>query len=429
MNEQTRSRLDRIHQVVTKRQKTFGKVMLGLALSRNEKNELKVCFGLLNFLSKKDSQLDERVYDYGNLLLIKKFIEVQEVLAVIDKIFENEIIKIDGWPEIHVKARLSDLRIVPSSSRWGYISSKWPSIHTYCDIDDADMGAIPQNALAKFELPVYPNGTEAIVDFLQLDMLGDYILTPRIELLIPDYRARIKNLRLAGNRVGIEAESMETALSDLVAKFYCKTETRAYTSDIIPLENGQADYFVEKEPILVEAQLFSSLDKEAIDSRSFDYRYPRTLEGIVIENIEAQLVDIINRGESISVEFKGGLTPKTHIDFMKTVVAFANTNGGTIFLGVGTDARLIGFDEDVKDKITDLIANYCDPPIELQIDSKVPVKDKKITLVRVPEGTNKPYLLRNRGIIVRKGSTDRQITRIELDDIYESKKQQRSPYG
>ena len=57
MSEQTRGQLDRIHQVVTKRQKTFGKVMLGLALSRNEENKLRVCFGLLNFLSKKDGRL------------------------------------------------------------------------------------------------------------------------------------------------------------------------------------------------------------------------------------------------------------------------------------------------------------------------------------------------------------------------------------
>lgn len=45
-----------------------------------------------------------------------------------------------------------------------------------------------------------------------------------------------------------------------------------------------------------------------------------------------------------------------------------------------------------------------------------------LNVPKVPEGKNKPYILRDRGIIVRKGSTDRQITRIELDDIHEAKK-------
>jgi hypothetical protein len=427
MNEQTRSWLDRIHQVIEKRQKTYGKVMLGLALSRNEKNELRVCYALLNFLSNKSSQSEEKAYDYGNLLLIKKFIEVPEALTAINNIFEKEIIKVDDRLEIPIKARLSELHFVPSSSfSWGYVSSGFASMLGYFDIDANYVGRIPFDALAKFDLPVYPNGQAAVVDFLQLKSVTrrDYGLNPRIELLIPDYRARIKNLRLAGKKVSIEAEGIEMTLSDLAAKFYCETETKAYTSDIIPVENGQASYVVEKEPTLVQALLFSRLDKDPIDSKSFDYRNPRSFEGIIIESIEAQLIDIIKRGEGINVEFKPGLVRENYSDFMETVVSFANTSGGIIFLGVDDKGRVSGFEENVTDTVTNLIADYCEPSIEPQIESRVPIKDKVVTLVRVPEGENKPYMLRDRGIIVRRGSTDRQITRIELDDIYESRKQQ-----
>jgi len=47
--------------------------------------------------------------------------------------------------------------------------------------------------------------------------------------------------------------------------------------------------------------------------------------------------------------------------------------------------------------------------------------------VKVPEGTNKPYILRDRGIFVRRGPNDRRIKRTELDDIY-TKKQSPSLY-
>jgi len=47
-----------------------------------------------------------------------------------------------------------------------------------------------------------------------------------------------------------------------------------------------------------------------------------------------------------------------------------------------------------------------------------------VTIVEIPEGTNKPYVLNNRGIFIRRGASDRQIKRTELDDVY-AKKQQR----
>jgi len=105
----------------------------------------------------------------------------------------------------------------------------------------------------------------------------------------------------------------------------------------------------------------------------------------------------------------------------------ANTNGGTIFLGVDDNCQIKGFKEDVKRKIVDLIAEHCDPTIKIHIDSEVMVQGTPITLVKVPEGTHKPYSLKNRGIFVRRGASDRQIKRTELDDIY-TKKQPISPY-
>ena len=117
------------------------------------------------------------------------------------------------------------------------------------------------------------------------------------------------------------------------------------------------------------------------------------------------------------------------IKFLKTVVAFANTNGGTIFLGVDDDCQITGFKEDAKAKIEDLIADNCDPPIEVQIDADVLVQGKPITLVKVPEGKNKPYTLKDRGILVRRGTSNRQIRRTELDDIYHEERSSSPYYG
>ena len=40
----------------------------------------------------------------------------------------------------------------------------------------------------------------------------------------------------------------------------------------------------------------------------------------------------------------------------------------------------------------------------------------------VPEGPNKPYLLKGRGVMIRRGSSDRLMTRVELDAVYNEKR-------
>jgi len=419
MDESTREKLTKVFGIIEKRKVTFGKVFVGLAFSRNDKNELRVCFGLVNFLGKGDASPKEVTYDYGNFVLTRKLVEVPDALNLIRSIFEHQILKLNGWPEIPLKAGLYESRFVESRSRYGYVSSEWPIQYASARIHDDSRGSFPQDSLVKLGLPLFPNGMEATSVFLELHLPEGWgRLENCVELLVPDYRARIKNLRLAGNRVTVEVETKEIAHTDVLAKFYCKCENKSYISQDLPLEAGHVDFVADEEPLQIEAHIISALDGEAIDKREFDYRYPSRQVGVTIENIGAQLIDIIDKGENVNVEFKKELDRD---EFLETVVAFSNTSGGTIFLGVDNNCQIKGFKEDVRDKIEDWIADHCDPSIEVQIDLEVLVQGTPITVVEVPEGANKPYILRDRGIFVRRGPNDRQIKRIELDDIYTKK--------
>ena len=82
---------------------------------------------------------------------------------------------------------------------------------------------------------------------------------------------------------------------------------------------------------------------------------------------------MIKRGESSNIEFKNSLNPTNHDDFIDSVIAFSNSHGGTIYIGVDDKANLVGFDEDISDKVIDLIAEYCNPRIEPEINTKIPV--------------------------------------------------------
>jgi len=91
---------------------------------------------------------------------------------------------------------------------------------------------------------------------------------------------------------------------------------------------------------------------------------------------------ILKEGEGYKVEFKEKVS---NID--KELVAFANSSGGKILIGVTDDGRIKGVNitNRLKSMIQD-IANNCRPPINISFESI-----SNILVVNVKEGEDKPY--------------------------------------
>jgi len=69
------------------------------------------------------------------------------------------------------------------------------------------------------------------------------------------------------------------------------------------------------------------------------------------------LVDEIKKGESHNIEFKAEV-PKKSEKYIKSVIAFANTSGGKIIIGVDDETHdIVGVDKDEVFKIMDAITN------------------------------------------------------------------------
>lgn len=111
-------------------------------------------------------------------------------------------------------------------------------------------------------------------------------------------------------------------------------------------------------------------------------------------------VEEIVHGESKNVEFKVTL-PKDSEKYTKTVVAFANTQGGKLIFGVDDKTRKVaGIDEDelfrMMDRISNAISDSCNPQIVPNIEPQT-VDGKTIIVVTVTPGANRPYYLKSRG--------------------------------
>lgn len=94
----------------------------------------------------------------------------------------------------------------------------------------------------------------------------------------------------------------------------------------------------------------------------------------------------IIRGESKNTEFKEEL-PRKSEKYTKTVVAYANTQGGKLVFGVVDETReVVGIDEAIlfqtMDNIANAISDSCEPQIIPEIEPNT-VEGKMVIVVTV----------------------------------------------
>lgn len=126
--------------------------------------------------------------------------------------------------------------------------------------------------------------------------------------------------------------------------------------------------------------------------------------------------------ECTAYDFKGELERKKVKDWLKSVSAFPNTEGGTIFFGVGNDASIVGVANPQKDMefISEKINSHLDP---IPVYSLKPVEtaDGKVILVlEFPVGQQTPYYLSLDGkriAYVRRGNQSVPATSRELFEL------------
>ncbi|MCL2323175.1 MAG: putative DNA binding domain-containing protein [Oscillospiraceae bacterium] len=88
-------------------------------------------------------------------------------------------------------------------------------------------------------------------------------------------------------------------------------------------------------------------------------------------------------------------------DIKKEIIAFANTSGGTIYIGVADNGDVIGLSDANFDlmNINNMIRDGIKPDITLFVQSKIEqIDNKNIIIIDVQSGTNRPYYLSGKGI-------------------------------
>ena len=139
-----------------------------------------------------------------------------------------------------------------------------------------------------------------------------------------------------------------------------------------------------------------------------------------LEFTSSQLMRLVGKGEGETIEFKEEVG-KAH-EFCETLVAFSNRRGGDILIGVQDDGTIVGVPDSafskIKDQITSISHEFCYQSVHFN-EVVVERSGMRVVVVRVSEGVNKPYWLKDKGPFIREGSHDRVMTRHEAEQAFQ----------
>jgi len=136
----------------------------------------------------------------------------------------------------------------------------------------------------------------------------------------------------------------------------------------------------------------------------------------------AELLEIIARGEDSKHQFKANSTNASSL--AGEMVAFSNSGGGRIFVGVSDDGSFAGLTREDLSRLNQLISNAASqnvhPPVNPQTEN-VSTEGGLVMIVTLPDGVSKPYMDNGGAVWVKSGSDKRKVTsRDELQRMYQS---------
>jgi len=135
----------------------------------------------------------------------------------------------------------------------------------------------------------------------------------------------------------------------------------------------------------------------------------------------AELLEILARGEDSKHQFKANVTNAQSLS--EGLVAFSNSGGGQIFIGVSDDGTNSGLSTEDMRRLNQLVANTSKnnvrPQLILQTEN-IPTPNGLVMVVTVADGISKPYMDNNGVIWVKSGSDKRKVTaREEIQRMFQ----------
>ncbi len=131
------------------------------------------------------------------------------------------------------------------------------------------------------------------------------------------------------------------------------------------------------------------------------------MSGMKTQNLLAQIA----LGEDSTRQFKADV--RNAESLASEIAAFANTDGGTIFIGVADDGSTPGLSGHDVTRINQLISNAAShlvrSPLAVQTEKVALENGRLVIVLTVPKGIDKPYFDKNGVIWLKAGADKRRV--------------------
>ncbi|MDI3311376.1 MAG: putative DNA binding domain-containing protein, partial [Thermoanaerobacterium sp.] len=131
-----------------------------------------------------------------------------------------------------------------------------------------------------------------------------------------------------------------------------------------------------------------------------------------------EVKNIIQNGENSYIEFKEEEIKAK--DLAEEIVAFSNSEGGIILIGVDDEGNIKGIkNSKLEETVMNICRNNCIPNVIPSYES-IEVDGKTIAIITIPKGLNKPYYTSDHKYYIRVGTTKRIASKEELLRLFET---------
>ena len=372
---------------------------------------------------KSDISVEEKIQEYDNIILAVIPMALNELKVLVEELKSGQI-RLKSLGAVNAECNLENRHDdTPSQTHRNGYYYEWPCRCFRASLTSQEPFPDPYDPIVSVGLPAYPNIHEAIHAFFQHKDAPTQYNPICINFLIPDYGARIKELRIDGKDISVLVDCKELDVEDLIVQISCKKHGSGYrnSEDLRP-SDGMPKFNAGFVPDEVYVYLLNSKDGKRIDSKAFGSYHSAMTDGVTVTTSAESLEAMISNGENQHTEFKYSLD-KGDGEFLESVVSFANTNNGNILLGVNDDGKVVGsFDDPVKmdKRIRGMIGRRCEPDVAINVE-QVDLRGTPVIVVHVEEGKDKPYMLVDSSAYKRVGTDDRVFNRHDFDKIMNEK--------
>lgn len=130
-----------------------------------------------------------------------------------------------------------------------------------------------------------------------------------------------------------------------------------------------------------------------------------------------EFMTIIECGENFYIEFKEEKIKAKELG--EEIVAFANSEGGTIFIGVADDGTIKGIsDKEIEETVMNICRNNVIPNIIPSFEY-ITIDNKLVAILGIQKGLSKPYSTVDNKYYIRVGTTKRIASREEQLRLFE----------